>query len=685
MRPNFVFIYTDDQRYDAMGVVQREQGERARFPWFQTPNMDRIAAEGVRFRNAFVVNSLCSPSRANFLTGHYSHLNGVANNHTPFPTDAVTYAGLLRAAGYTTGYAGKWHHGDQRGQRPGFDYSASFIGQGRYFNCPFEINGVATPTKGWIDDVSTDYALEFLTKNRDKPFLLIVGYKSSHGPWEPPERWKDRYSDAAAKPPVNADARPPFRPANAQPSGQTGGQKRNAQKPGQSGNAPMMRNYFRTLAGVDENLGRLLSALDDLKLADNTMVVFTSDNGYYLGEHGLGDKRSAYEESIRVPLLLRYPKLGVKDKLVDALALNIDLAPTFLDFAGVPVPPAMQGRSWRPLLEAKAGQKGGQDVAWRKSFFYEYFFEHGFFTPTTLAVRTEQAKLIQYPGHEDWMELFDLRADPYEMKNLARDPAHKELLEQMQAEFEQQAKAVDFKVPDYADKPGDEAVRPQRKPALNAFVLSYDFAKDEGGEVVDASGQKSHGTAKGVPLVASRGIRKARRFDGQGRIEVPKTAALDPSGHAWTIEVVLKTEQPNGVMPNGVMPNGVILARGGQSQGYTLYLQDGKPAFSVAANEVVTTVIGQQPITNRWTHLAAVIGEDRRVTLYIDGAAAGSAELPAFIAKDPNEGMQIGADTGTPVTRYQQAGGFVGLIESVRLYSGERKAADIKQDAAAGE
>src|SRR5262245_3879887 len=162
-RPNFLFIYTDDQRYDALGVVQREQGERGRFPWVRSPNVDRLAAEGVRFRNAFVVNSLCAPSRAAFLTGRYNHLNGIANKHTPFPTDSVTYASLLRRAGYATGYVGKFHMDQQRGQRPGFDFSASFIGQGRYDDCPFEVNGQPMQTTGWVDDVSTDFAVKFLT------------------------------------------------------------------------------------------------------------------------------------------------------------------------------------------------------------------------------------------------------------------------------------------------------------------------------------------------------------------------------------------------------------------------------------------------------------------------------------------------------------------------------------------
>lgn len=225
-----------------------------------------------------------------------------------------------------------------------------------------------------------------------------------------------------SKPAVNADATPPYiqKPPNATPP---------------RVNNEMHRNYFRTLMGVDENVGRILNALDELKLAENTVVIFTSDNGFYLGEHGLGDKRSAYEESMRIPFLVRYPKLGVKGKVVDEMVLNIDLAPTLLDFAGVPIPQEMQGRSWKPLLTGAAKD-------WRKAFFYEYFWERNFGPPTMLAVRMETAKLIKYPGHDEWTELFDLKTDPYERKNLANDPAFQSLREQMERELERQAKAV---------------------------------------------------------------------------------------------------------------------------------------------------------------------------------------------------------------------------------------------------
>ncbi|SIO58211.1 Arylsulfatase A [Singulisphaera sp. GP187] len=437
-RPNFLFVFTDDQRYDAMSVVQREQGDRARFPWFQTPHMDRLASEGVRFRNAFVVNSLCAPSRACMLTGRYSHHNGIADNQTPFPTDSVTYASLLRAAGYTTGYVGKWHMDGQKGKRPGFDESVSFIGQGKYVDCPFEVNGKLTPTTGWVDDRSTDFAVEFLKKNQAKPFALVVGFKSTHGPFDPPDRAHDRFAGETPRPAANQGVRPIYR-ATAEPAAAK--KKQGAPRPGEK------LGYFRCVSAADDNLGRLMTTLDELGLAEDTVLVFTSDNGYYLGEHSLGDKRSAYDESLRVPLLVRYPRLVKKGKLVDSMVLNIDVASTFLDLAGVPVPKAMQGRSWRPLLE-------GKPDAWRTAWFYEYFQERAFpGTPTILAVRTENAKLITYPGHPDWTELFDLKADPYEKSNLASDPAHQDLRQKMEAEFASQQKAVGYTYPSYADFP----------------------------------------------------------------------------------------------------------------------------------------------------------------------------------------------------------------------------------------
>lgn len=434
-KPNFIFIYTDDHRWDAMGVVQREHGERARFPWFKSPGMDRLAADGVRFRNAFVTLSLCAPSRAAFLTGRYNHANGITNNGTPFPADAVTHASLLRGAGYRTAYIGKWHMGNQRGQRPGFDYSASYVGHGRYQDCPFEINGVASPTKGWVDDVATDFAIDWMKQNRERPFSIVVGFKSPHSPRggnNLPERLRNLYANQTSRPTPNCGVPTVFHHAG--PDGKF------AQ--GLADNAVHL-DYLRHIAGVDENIGRLLDALNTLGLADDTVVVYSSDNGYFLGEHCSGDKRALYEESIRIPMLVRYPRLFGKGRVIDEMVLNVDLAPTFLDLAGVPVPKEMHGASWKELA---AGRK---PASWRTSIFLQYYKELGN-VPTCYAVRTATHKLVRYPNRPEWTEVFDLAADPYELKNLAADAA---LTKKLDAELDLLIKAVNYTMPADANKP----------------------------------------------------------------------------------------------------------------------------------------------------------------------------------------------------------------------------------------
>lgn len=448
-RPNVVFMVADDHRYDALSCVQKEQGEKGRFPWFQTPNMDRLAADGVRFRNAFVVNSLCSPSRACFLTGKYSHANGVWDNKTPFSATAVTHATLLRAAGYCTGYVGKWHMGSQP-ERPGFDWSASPTGQSRYVDPVFLVNGQPTPQKGWADDIAGDFAVKFLETERakDKPFLLCVGFKAPHGPFDPPARLKAKFDGEKARRVPNFNLKPGFNPHLWTDRADDGG-----------ATVPVNLSYFRCIAGVDENVGKVLDALDRLKLSGNTVVIYASDNGFYHGEHGLADKRSAYDESLRIPFLVRDPR-GAKAATRDDMVLNIDLAPTLAELAGVAVPKEMHGKSFAPLL-AKEGPK----AAFRDGFFYEYFYEPGgknaaatnpggFNTPSITAVRTLTHKLIRYADRPEWTELFDLTADPYETKNLFADPAAAAARAKLEADHDRLAKAVGYEMPKGVGKPG---------------------------------------------------------------------------------------------------------------------------------------------------------------------------------------------------------------------------------------
>lgn len=398
-RPNFIFIITDDQRWDALGCVQRELGDRALFPWFQTPNMDRLAAEGARLRNAFVVHSLCSPSRASFLSGQPTHRHGIRHNWGAMPLDLSTWAHSLRDAGYQTAYFGKWHMGRQP-KRPGFDKAFSYVGQGKYNDCVFLDDEVATQTHGWVDDVTTNHAIEYLRERGDQPFGIVIGYKSPHEPRTPPARRANDYSDIQLTVPASHFSIPPFRPDGYQPLSFA---RRMEDR----------RNYFRCIAAIDDCLGRILSELDKLGLAEDTVVVFAGDNGYFLGEHASHDKRYAYEESIRIPLLVRFPRRIQPGTLIDVITLNIDLAPTILDLAGVSVPDSMVGQSWAPLFD------GSASAFTREGFLYESYRDPEFpkVTFDTHAYRNTTGKLITYPGQPGWAEAFDLLADPMELND----------------------------------------------------------------------------------------------------------------------------------------------------------------------------------------------------------------------------------------------------------------------------
>src|SRR4051812_33040942 len=351
-RPNIVFMYADDWRWDCLGVEQKERGDKGRFPWLETPRLDKLASEGVRFRNSFVVNSLCSPGRACVLTSRYSHLNGIIGNSTPMSADTPTLGTQLKEADYSTAYCGKFHMDSQR-ERPGFDYVASFIGQGKYNDCPILFNGKQTPTHGWIDDVSTDYAIKFIEQQKkENPFFLWLGFKSPHGPRggeNLPERYRDLYAGKESRPVPNLDVPAIFHEVQQQAPAR----RKDRQFEGH-------RAYMQHITAIDDCVGRVLDALESTGHLDDTIIIVASDNGYYLGEHGLSDKRSAYDESMRVPLLVRMPESKTRRGITsDALVLNIDYAPTILDLAGAPPVPDMQGRSLRPILH------GDRPDSWR--------------------------------------------------------------------------------------------------------------------------------------------------------------------------------------------------------------------------------------------------------------------------------------------------------------------------------
>jgi len=425
-RPNVLVVLTDDMRWDAIGVVQKEQGKAALFPWFKTPNLDRLAAEGARFTNTFCTTSLCSPSRASFLSGQYAHRHKVLNNFTDYPNELPSYSAGLRASGYETAYIGKWHMGeDDDRKRPGFDFWMSHKGQGNYFDNEFNIDGTRTVLKGYYTTVVTTAAIDWMKRKHDKPWLLILGHKAPHGgPIVPEPKYEKAFDGETITKPANAEA---YTAAGGKPKwleesfptwhglgGPLYGQKEYGK---------FVRAYLGTIASVDDSVGRLYQTLKDSNQLDNTLIVFTTDNGFALGEHGRVDKRTAYEESLRLPLLVRYPPLAKPATVVKDMVLSLDLAPTILDICGVKPLPNADGRSWKPLLEGPAKE-------WRSAFFYQYNYEAQFpYTPNVRAVRTADWKYIHYP-HGDGKpdrhasELYDLNADPLETKNLAADPAH---------------------------------------------------------------------------------------------------------------------------------------------------------------------------------------------------------------------------------------------------------------------
>ena len=419
-RPNMLLVFLDDMRYDAMSC--------AGHPFARTPNMDRLAREGAYCKNAFVVISLCAPSRACFQTGQYPHVHGVIrNNGTDIRPDAVTAPKLLQKAGYQTGYFGKWHQAPTDEPRPGYDVWVSYRGQGVYIDPMLNIKGQRARVKGYVDDLVTDQAIEWLTKDRDpgKPFCLTLAFKAVHGPFTPPQRDQALYADAKFEWPPTHD-----QPLSALPAFVKTWLDTEKPKHMQFDYDTFIRNYNRTIRGADDNLGRVLAALEKIGQLDNTMVVFSSDNGYYQGEHGgLFDKRSAYEESIRIPMLVRYPRLVKAGSRVDGMVLNIDVPATFLELAGVKAPESVQGRSLLPLF-------AGETKNWRTSFLYEYYREKGFpSTPTIQGVRTDRYKYIRYLEPQDRPELYDLQADPLEQRNLHDDPAAAGVLADMRKEL----------------------------------------------------------------------------------------------------------------------------------------------------------------------------------------------------------------------------------------------------------
>ncbi len=461
---NIVFILTDDHRYDALGFLKGQ-------PFVQTPALDAMARRGVHLRNAFVTTALCSPSRASILTGNYAHRHRVVDNNNPVGRDLVFYPQYLQAAGYQTAMIGKWHMGGEIDDpQRGFDHWVSFKGQGTYLPSRngLNVDGRRVAQKGYITDELTDYAIDWLEQRKtDRPFMLYLAHKGVHAEFEPAARHKGRYAGERFIEPVTQSiemmAKFPMWVQNQRNSWH------GVEFPYHSdlNIAEYYKRYAETLLAVDDSVGRVMSWLEEKRLLDSTLVIYMGDNGFAFGEHGLIDKRTAYEESMRVPMLMQCPELFKGGTTIEQVVANIDIAPTLLEAAGLRPPANLDGRSFLRL----GRQTGGAAVAWRQELLYEYFWERNFpHTPTIHALRGDRYKYIHYHGVWDTDELFDLQEDPRETRNLLDSPDHRQVVREMnQKLFALLGSTAGLYIPLYPDRGGQSNLRHRERSGAATF------------------------------------------------------------------------------------------------------------------------------------------------------------------------------------------------------------------------
>lgn len=435
-RPNIIVILIDDLRFDTFGFMEH--------PFIETPHLDAMATGGMQFTNAFVTTSLCSPARASFLTGQYMHNHKVVDNNDLMREGTITFPQLLKKANYETAFIGKWHMGGTSdAPRPGFDHWVSFRGQGTY--APgmqkMNINGKLAPRQKYMTDELTDYATSWIDEqSQEKPFMLYLSHKGVHGLYDPAPRHRDRYKDSPWTPPKTMADTKENRFGKPMWLHDQRNTWHGVEFPyhGRSGQTieEMYKHYCEMILSIDDSVGRVMQSLRKRGLDKNTLVLFTSDGGHFWGEHGLIDKRCAYEESMRIPFLAYWPNKISTDAKCDAIVANIDVAPTLLEVCGLAAPDSMDGSSFAQLLKNPHDRTG-----WKTDQLYEYYWEPNFpQTPTTFALRGDQYKLIQYHGIYDTDELYDITTDFHETNNLIHNPKFQLIATKMRKQLHEELK-----------------------------------------------------------------------------------------------------------------------------------------------------------------------------------------------------------------------------------------------------
>jgi arylsulfatase A-like enzyme len=654
-RPNILFVFTDDHGYQATGP----DAYPSRFDQLQpTPTIDRLARQGMVFENCFVTNSICGPSRATIQTGKYSHKNGFFRNGMQFNPDQQTFPKLLQKAGYQTAVIGKWHLGTKP---QGYDYYEVLYGQGPYYNPPMRTPAGRVTHTGYTTNVITDQALK-QQRDPDQPFMLMYQHKAPHRRWKPGPKHLNLYDDVKipepdtlfddyenrASPARNQEmeiarhmnrrdlklAGAPGRLTDAQAAKWNAAyqpkNERFREQRGQMTDKEIERwkyqryakDYLRCMKSVDDNLDRVLRYLEEAGLAENTIVIYSSDQGWYLGEHGWYDKRWMYEQSLRTPLIVRWPDHIKPNTRNDAFVSNLDFAQTFLDLAGAPIPDDMQGRSLVPLM------KGNGPEDWRDSFYYHYYENPGWHNVARhYGVRADRYKLIHYYRKDEW-ELFDLKKDPRELNSVYGDAGYAEVQKRLKRQLKRLQKKYDETDPENSI---ENYRRRQARQALKDVEVTEVLAVDSPDARVD---------------------RKP-----------------DIAGKSFTVGAHVTPKDPDGV----------VISQGGTKHGYSLYLKEGVPHFSVYAGGEHTKIKADASVPmNERAHLAAQLDDKSRMVLYVNGQTVAHAKARP-IPDVPGHPLALGRDTRDPSGDYNHANVFDGRLDDIRLYYGALSRKAVRQ------
>lgn len=646
--PDVVFILLDDLRYDAFSFLGH--------PYVETPHIDRLRAQGAWMQNAFVTTSICCPSRATFLTGTYASRHGVIDNETSEYVPEITppVSKYLQDAGYRTAMIGKWHMGYSGSPRAHFDKWLSFDGQGKYYDPEIiHTDGRREKLKGYTTDILTDRAIDFIQDQpQGQPYFLMLSHKAVHEPFMPAPRHKNAFG-RNTKDPEPVSWRDTFK---GKPAWQIRQHIRDMRWDWRTReieeelpdhialedwkSKSKYVNQLRCLAAVDDGIGRLMEVLRERGNLKNTLIVFTSDNGYFHMEHRRWDKRLAYEESLRIPMIIVYPGKIQPGSTIDEMICNVDFAPTVLDFAGIPIPEQMQGASMQPLFEGTAGD-------WRESIFYEYWTDLVHSIPTMKAVRTERYKLIRYPELDDIDELYDLEKDPHEMRNLATDRSYASVHRKLKTLLQSESERLGWR----------EDIFPHNLPRIRGpegLLLNLTATQGQVRDLVNLQRPLDVRYLSVDPGVI--------HFNGAGSvIKVPFDPEMDPSGWPYRIQAEVNVKQ-----------DGVIAVQSSPDYGFKLFVQDGRPGFSVICKTWIasrTTIDASDSVLNRWTRLEAVI-DYNRVSFRVDGELVDSMALPLPFKAKTNAPLIIGAGSRNTVSHKVPNNGFTGQLRHLRVERG---------------